>query len=118
MTFDHELYLISLQNDTNAMGDPIQVPVKRAVLCDWKSITRSEHYQAAAHGLRPEIVFVVNRHEYQGEREVEFEGRRYQVMRVWAPKQAQGLGDFENIELVCTGLVGIEHGVPKPQRGA
>lgn len=112
MTFDHELYLIGYEEGDNGLGNPIRRPIKRAVLCDWQSITRSEHYQAAAHGLRPEIVFIINRHEYHGEREVEFEGRRYQVVRVYIPRQAKGLEAFESLELVCTGLVGVEHGVP------
>jgi|SRR5690625_968201 len=106
MAFDHELFLISLEDDENAIGDPIQVPVKRPVLCGRKSITRNEHYQAAAHGLRPEIVFVVNRHEYDGETEVEFEGRLYRVARTYMPDRSRDLADFENIELVCTGLAG------------
>ena len=31
------------------------------------------NYQAATHGLKPEIVFVMNKYDYEGEKQVEFE---------------------------------------------
>ncbi len=105
MTFDYELALLTIKHDENALGDPIEIPVRRLVLCDVLSVTRGEHYQAAAHGLKPEIVFVVNKYEYQDEQEIEFEGREYRVMRTYEPKRAKGIGDFETIELVCAGVV-------------
>ena len=111
MTFDHELILIGTEPGENELGDPILVPVRRSVLCDVLSVTRSEHYQAAAHGLKPEIVFVVNRYEYQGEKEVEFEGRGYRVMRTYRASQgpsaryAKQIGDIDAMELVCEGVV-------------
>lgn len=105
VTFDYELSLISITHDENSIGDVIKKTEKRPVLCDVKSVTRGEHYQAAAHGLRPEIVFVINIFEYQGEKEVEFEGKRYRVLRAYAPKQARDIGDFETIELICQGVV-------------
>ena len=104
MTFDHELILLSVELTETEWGDIIEQPVRRAVLCDLLSVTRSEHYQAAAHGLKPENVFVVNRYEYLGEKEVEFEGKEYRVMRTYEPKKAQGIGDFEVVELVCEGV--------------
>jgi hypothetical protein len=105
VTFDYELILIGTEPGENELGDPILVPVRRPVLCDVLSVTRSEHYQAAAHGLKPEMVFVVNRYEYQGEKEVEFEEREYRVMRTYLPRRSKSIGDFETIELVCEGVV-------------
>ena len=101
MTFDHELTLIGFEDGENAMGDPIKVPVRRTVLCDMLSVTRSEHYQAAVHGLNPEIVFVVNRHEYQGEQSTEFEGTRYKILRTYQAKKAKDMSGFEGMELIC-----------------
>lgn len=103
MTFDHELILLGTTKGENEMGDPIAVPTRRAVLCDVQSVARSEHYQAAAHGLKPEIVFVISKYEYQGEKEVEFEGEPYRVLRTYTPKKSKGLADFETAELVCEG---------------
>ncbi|OIJ17098.1 phage head-tail adapter protein [Anaerobacillus alkalilacustris] len=105
MTFDHELTLISKSYTTNSMGDTIQEETETFILCDVKSVTRSEHYSAAAHGLRPELVFEVNKFEYAGQDEVEFEGRRYNVTRTFAPSKSKGVGEFEKLELVCQGVV-------------
>lgn len=106
MTFDSELTLATITHSTNTLGDPVEVLARRRVLCDVRSVTRSEHYQAAAHGLQPEIMFVVNTHDYQAEKIVEYGGRQYQVMRTYAPKMAKKFGDFESIELICSGRVG------------
>lgn len=105
MTFDHELTLIGFEDSENAMGDPIKVPVRSTVLCGVLSITRSEHYQAAAQGLKPEIVFVVNQYDYRGEKEAEFESRSYRVLRTYLPQKAKNLGGFETMELICEGMV-------------
>jgi len=104
VTFDHELILVSTKEEENELGDIVLVPVRRPVLCDVMSVTRSEHYQAAAYGLQPEVVFVINRYEYQGEKEAEFEGREYRVIRTYQPKRARDIGDFETMELVCEGV--------------
>lgn len=106
MTMDNELVLIGKTGySTNTIGDAIPTEPKTTVLCGVKSITRTEHYQAAAHGLKPEIVFVVSKWDYQGEKEVKFEGERYNVLRTYEPKKSKGLGDFETLELVCEGVV-------------
>lgn len=106
MTFDYELTLIgALTYITNNAGDSIPIEKKTVVLCDVQSVTRSEHYSAAANGLKPESVFVVNKFEYDGQKEVEFEGKRYKVDRSYSPKKSKGIEDFENIELICSGLV-------------
>lgn len=105
MTFDHELILIKTEEGENDLGDPITIRAEKPVLCDVLSVGRSEHYQAAAHGLKPELVFVVSKWDYQGEKEVVFDGERYNVLRTYRPKTAKGLGDFETVELVCEGVV-------------
>ena len=106
MTFDHEIKLISITYTENEIGDSIPDETDKAILCGIRSIARSEHYAAAAHGLRPEIVFVVNRHEYEGQRLVEFNLERYTVIRTYMPGKAKDISDFENLELVCQRVVG------------
>lgn len=111
MTFDHELILISVTPSENDIGDPIEIPTERAILCDVQSVSRSEHYAAAAHGIPPEIVFVVNKYEYEGEKDVKFQGNKYQVMRTYEakrPTQARGVNtieSFDSLELICAGGV-------------
>jgi len=75
------------------------------VLCGVVSVGRYEHYQAAAHGLRPELVFVVYRWGYEGAKEVVFEGKSYHVLRTYEPKQSKGLAGYETVELVCEGVI-------------
>lgn len=103
--FDNELTLIEKTYTENAIGDSIPVENKVVVWCGKDSITRSEHYAAASHGLQPEIVFIVNQYEYEGQSEVEFEGKRYSVIRTYQPRKSKGIMDFETVELVCQGVV-------------
>jgi SPP1 family predicted phage head-tail adaptor len=105
MTFDYELTLIKDTYTGNDLGDAITIENRIDILCDVLSVTRNEHYAAAAHGLKPEIVFVVNKFDYDGQKEIEFEGNRYSVLREYMPKRARGISDFETIELVCQGAI-------------
>lgn len=105
MTKDDELTLISTTYDpevTNDLGDMIPIESRVVVLCDVQSITRAEHYSAAANGLKPSIVFVLNKFEYGGEKDVEYEGIRYNVDRSYAPRMSKGISDFEDVELICS----------------
>lgn len=105
MTFDDELTLISPKDFTDdAIGNQIPVdPTETTILCGVKSVTRSEHYAAAADGLKPEVVFIVNRYEYAGQKNVKHNSKPYRVIRTYQPDKAKAVMDFENIELVCQG---------------
>jgi len=105
MTFDFELTLINTTYTENGMGDMIPIDTRLVVLCDVQSVTRAEHYSAAANGLKPSVVFVLNKFEYEGQKDVEYEGIRYNVDRSYAPKKSKGIEDFEDIELVCSASI-------------
>ena len=105
-TFDHELTLLDFTTTKNEYGDTVTELVETIVLCDLESVTRSEHYAAAQSGLRPEFVFIVNKHDYSGQKEVKFEGKRYNVLRTYAPKKQKDIGLFDTIELICQGVSG------------
>ena len=105
MTFDDELILIEKVSNTNDIGDPVTTEIRTPVLCGVRSVSQSEHYAAAAHGLQPEIVFILNQYEYSGQKEVEYEGHKYRVIRIYKINKAKDFSDFENIELVCQGVV-------------
>src|SRR5690606_6609012 len=98
MTYDYELTLIGYETEYDEIGQEINVPVKRKILCGIKSIIRNEFYAAAQTGLKPEITFIVHNFEYNGEKEVEFEGQKYRVIRTY-------LANSEEIELVCEKVV-------------
>jgi len=102
--YDHELTLIRLINDVNEIGDPIIRRRRRTILCDKQSITRSEHYQAAAHGFKPELVFIINKWDYRNEQMAEFGGKEYTIRRTYEPK-GRGMADMDKLELICEGAV-------------
>ncbi len=73
----------------------------RNVQADKKSIRQNEFYQAAAMGLRPEIMFIVRTAEYNGERELAYEGKVYTIIRTFDR-------DDEMTEIICEGAVATE----------
>jgi len=103
MLYDNELTLIDqayTDDNVDEVGNQIPTESETVVLCGVKSIGRAEFYNAAATGLRPEIIFVVHGYEYDGEGVVVFEGKRYSVMRSYAV-------DFEEVELTCKKMIGV-----------
>ena len=94
MTYDYELVLIRQSFAKDDIGNQIPDESKDTVLCGVKSTIRSEFYSAATAGLKPERVFVVHGYEYNGEKIVEFDGVRYNVIRTYAV-------GFEETELIC-----------------
>lgn len=95
----YELTLIEKTYTQDEIGNQIPVENRNTVFCDKKSIGRSEFYNAAATGLKPEIIFVVHDYEYSGEKAVEHEGVRYNVIRTYS-------SDFEEVELTCEKVLG------------
>ena len=98
MLFRDVINLTSITQTENTMGDIIETPVKREVFADKQSIRQSEFYQAAATGLRPELMFVVRSIDYEQEPKLEYNNKTYNIIRTYEK-------DGELIELVCQGLV-------------
>ncbi|WP_373845041.1 phage head-tail adapter protein [Clostridium sp.] len=94
MIYDNELSLIQKVSGYDEIGNPISVENPVPILCGKKSIGRTEFYNAAANDLKPVIIFEIHGYEYNGETEVEFEGKRYTVMKTYEV-------DFETLELTC-----------------
>lgn len=97
--YNYELTLIGQETSYDAIGNPIVTETKTNVLCELKSVGRSEFYNAAVNGMKPEKVFVIHAFEYNKERIVGFEGDRYTVLRMY------GEGT-EEIELTCERDIG------------
>ena len=53
------------------------------VYANKKSVRQSEVYQAAVAGLKPELMFEVQSIEYEQEERVEFNGKLYEILRVY-----------------------------------
>ncbi len=103
MTYDHELILIGQKVEYDEIGSPIIIEAETIILCNLKSVVRAEFYSAAAAGLKPEVVFVVHECEYNGEQLVEFEGKRYGVLRTYSGGRGrEGYRlTVDEMELVC-----------------
>lgn len=98
MLFRDVVKLISVTVTENDMGDIIETPVEREVFADKQSIRQSEFYQAAATGLRPELMFVVRSIDYEGEPKLKYNGKTYTIIRTYDK-------DGELTELICQGVV-------------
>lgn len=95
------IYLISETKTQNAFGGWTSTEKKSEVFCDVKSVTRTEWFEAGRSGIaHPEYVFIMNRNEYDGEKIVEYDGKRYGVYRTYAAKN-------ENLELYVEAKGGL-----------
>lgn len=108
MNYNHELTLISYEMSKDDIGNPIKVPVKKTILCRLASVGSKEFYDAANIGLKPEMKFIVHEFEYNGEKDVIFEDRKYKVMRTYTEsvKSERSRLGMEEMELTCERVVG------------
>lgn len=87
-------------------GYPIDSVTERTVYADVLSVTRAEHYAAQAAGTRADVVFVVSTDEYNGETELTYNGKTYDVTRTHERMEAHTnlrryRADPTRMELVC-----------------
>ena len=81
-------------------GNEIIVRAPRKVFCKTASISRSEYYEAATDGLKPDIAITISHSiDYEGEKLVRFRGDLYDVIRTY------WRGD--EVELTLSGKIGI-----------
>lgn len=67
--------------DTRAK--PIYEPVSTEVLCFTEPVSRSEFFSAGQIGIDPEALVIVNPAVYNGEKQVEFHGKKMSVYRTY-----------------------------------
>lgn len=104
MTFDNELTLISSTITYDDIGNPIETPIEVNILCGVKSIGRTEFYNAAANGLKPEYILVIHPYEYNGETYIKFSEnespkQKYKVIKTYK-------ANMEELELTCEKVMG------------
>lgn len=104
MIGDYGLTLISTDITYDDIGNPIETPIEIDVLCDMKSIGRTEFYNAAANGLKPEYILVVHPYEYNDEAYIEFSEnekpkQKYKVIKTYKK-------NMEELELTCEKVIG------------
>lgn len=98
MYFSDKIKLIAITVTENSMGDKIEKETETEVFANKRSIRQSEFYQAAATGLRPEIMFEVWSEEYSNQPRLEYNNEPYTIIRTYAK-------DGELTELICQGTV-------------
>ncbi|WP_257063443.1 phage head closure protein [Priestia megaterium] len=97
MLFNEVLSLIKLGQETqNEEGFPIPAQeTSRDIFVNEKSIRGNEFYIAFQSGYTLEVMFEVHSLDYEGETIVEYESKRYRIVRTYERKQD------EITELIC-----------------
>ena len=83
--------LIAFDPDAHEVGtDP--VAERRKVKCQEMTLTQAEIYQAGGEGLSPEAkILIPYDRDYKGERELEYRGERWKVLRSDPYKEWNGV---------------------------
>lgn len=88
MIRDDVLYLVGESPEAHGVFDP-PTENRRMVYCQVLSVGRTEYYQALSHGLHPDIIFRLStRLDYEGEKILEWDNRRYRVIRTYSDGDA------------------------------
>lgn len=77
-------------------GNAIREVTEKTVFVQPKGVYSSEYYNAAQLGLKPSITLFISNHvDYEGQKELTFNGKDYSVVRVdWAAQR-------DGISLIC-----------------
>lgn len=82
------LTLIQRTPGRDDQGDPVITEKSRVVFCGVRSIGQQEFYQASATDFHPELKLILADYlDYQDEPMVEYNGRRYRVIRTYRAGQ-------------------------------
>lgn len=83
MDRSQEVTLITETSTQDAYGVWRTSETKTDVFCQVNSVGRNEFFEAGRNGLNPEFVFTLFFGDYNGERTVEYNGKRYSVYRTY-----------------------------------
>lgn len=85
-----KLITTTVSTTVNSQGDFPVTRNERSIFALVKSIGTKEFYEATTAGLKPEIKFVIQDYlDYEGEKELAFNGFRYQIMRTYRTQSNQ-----------------------------
>jgi len=97
------------------------VETKREVFANRKSVGYSEFYKSSQAGTVAQLKMIVRTDEYQEEELVEYEGRRYKVLRTYETALNGGSRGVSNsgeyLELTLTNLPTRDDPEPVPDGG-
>lgn len=87
MTRDVEITLITPSFALDDWGIPQpNAEATNTVMARIGSVSASEFFEAGRNGLRPEYKFTMFLYDYDGQRELEYDGTRYTVYRTYMGK--------------------------------
>lgn len=85
-----KLITTTVSTTVNSQGDFPVIRSERSVFALRKSAGMKEFYEAATAGMIPEIKFILQDYlDYQGERELAYDGFRYEVIRTFRTQSNQ-----------------------------
>jgi len=102
MEYSEIIYLISETEGVDEIGNIITTSSsQKKCYAKVQSVRTNEFYNAVEVGLTPSIEFVIKKLNYSGEDLIEWNGNKYQVIRIVEPKNK-----FD-IVLVCSKKIGV-----------
>lgn len=94
MRLDSVLDLLTTKDGTNENGFPIlNILGRKTVFAKKGSIRSAEFYQASQSGYTLELMFEVYKLEYESQRYLEYQSKRYKIIRTYEKDKM--------VELVC-----------------
>ncbi len=101
MQYSEIIYLITESIGEDDIGNNTSsLTSSKKIYAKVQSVRTNEYYNAAEVGLTPSVEFVIKKLNYNGEDEIEWNNKRYSVIRVIEPKNK-----FD-IVLVCSVKMG------------
>lgn len=92
--------LVTQTYAADSIGQMVATDVTTDVFCNVQSVSQSEWFQGGQNGLKPEYKVTMFSPDYNGAKEVEFEGKRYGIYRTY-------LRQDELLELYLERKVGV-----------
>ena len=97
------IYLISTRQKQDDLGQWLTEEAVRPVFCDVRSVSYSEWFEAGRNDMKPELSFVIYQYDYDGEKIVEYQGKRYGIYRTY-------VGTNDRLELYAESKGGVKSG--------
>lgn len=94
-------YLIGKTITKNEYKQEVETDTRTEIMALYESVSQSEYYKGGEAGLRPEFRLTTAIIDYNGEKEVEYDGKRYGIYRTFEV-------DKDYIELYCEQKGGVQ----------
>lgn len=107
MTKVREIKLIKTVETLDDLNQPTTTETPKEIVAELRSISQSEYFQGRQGGIVPDLSFLVSVFDYEGERIVEYNGKRYAVYRTYESND-------NYVELYTQVEGGITNGTPTP----